>query len=80
MNEILKTIQSYHEAAKKSLSDLNGEVEHLRKSTLTRDSKFQASPNELLARADELYKLDIRAEYYRGILDFSRTLIRQLEK
>jgi hypothetical protein len=76
--ETLKeVIEKYNDDAKKKLIENNGEIEILRKRSADRHSRYQVAPNAMLAEADERYKLEIRAEYYRGIADFSRDLIRR---
>jgi hypothetical protein len=76
--ETLKeVIGRYHDDAQKKLIDNNNEIEILRKKLADRHNRYQVDPNEMLAAADERYKLEIRAEYYRGIADFARVLIRK---
>lgn len=74
---ILDIIGDYSDDAQKKLVEINEEIEHLRKRLADRHNRYQVEPNEMLAFADERYKLEARAEYYRGIADFSRNLIRR---
>jgi nitrate reductase assembly molybdenum cofactor insertion protein NarJ len=77
MTPILDIVSQYYDDAQKKLIEISEEIEHLRVRLADRHNRYQVAPNEMLADADERYKLDVRAEYYRGIADFSRTLIRR---
>jgi nitrate reductase assembly molybdenum cofactor insertion protein NarJ len=80
MTSILDTVGDYYDDAQKKLIEIQEEVELLRKRLADRHNRYQVAPNEMLAFADERYKLEARAEYYRGIADFSRDLIRRFGK